>query len=188
MTRPSDGPNPAQAPGVRLAGSPTHASGVRLGVSGAASGVSRLKKRADFLACAKGRKQHQRAFVLQGRSRDNLLDADGAKLVRVGFTVTKKTGNSVVRNRIRRRLREAIRLAGPDVAQAGCDYVLIGRREALAAPFPELRGEIDRAFRKIFLARPGAEPSNRAGDAAPPQRGQRRGRGASRAEPPAGGA
>lgn len=191
MTRPSDGPNPAHAPGVRIgvSGALSELSAAQSDVSAAPSRVERLKKRADFLACAKGRKQHQRAFVLQGRRRDS-ADAD-APAARVGFTVTKKTGNSVARNRIRRRLREAIRLGGPDLAQAGCDYVLIGRREALDAPFSELRGEVDRAFRKIFVARAAAEPnkgepSPRAADAAPAPRGKRRGRGR-RPEPPTGG-
>ena len=151
--------------------------------------MHRLKKRRDYLKVARGDRTPRRGFLLQSTRRDA-----GAKAVvedgpRFGFTVTKKIGNAVVRNRIRRRLREAIRLAGPDVAQAGCDYVLIGRREALAAPFPELRGEIDRAFRKIFDPRPGGDA--RSGSTTPgerPPRGKRRGRGANRSEPPAGGA
>ena len=59
---------------------------------------------------------------------------------RFGFTVTKKVGNSVIRNRIRRRLREAIRLTDPtSPPKPGHDYVLVARIEALTAPFDDMR-------------------------------------------------
>jgi ribonuclease P protein component len=63
---------------------------------------------------------------------------DGARSPRFGFTVTKKIGNAVVRNRIRRRLKEAVRLAGAERGEAGIDYVLIGRRAALSLEFDRL--------------------------------------------------
>ncbi len=119
----------------------------------------RLKKRADFLAVAKGRRQHQRCFVLQARHRQAESETEisgsqsgepqAVELARFGFTVTKKVGNSVVRNRIRRRLREAVRLADFSLPKASHDYVLVARIEALTAPFDELRGEIARALSKI---------------------------------------
>ena len=63
------------------------------------------------------------------------------------MTVTKKTGNAVVRNRIRRRLKEAMRVhAAGDMAQ-GSDYVIVGRREILAAPFDGLKAELSRRIR-----------------------------------------
>ena len=145
MIRPEDGESLA-----------THAApGVRLGVerpekSGERPDVSRLKKRADFVAASKGRRQHLRDFVLQARERDSAPGAD--ETPRVGFTVTKKVGNSVVRNRIRRRLREAVRLADAALFQPGCDYVLAARREALSAPFDDLRGELAQALKKIHRA------------------------------------
>ena len=70
--------------------------------------------------------------MLQARQRAD----DGA--VRVGFTVSRQVGNAVVRNRVRRRLREVVRLTPPDKLRAGHDYVLIGRRAALDAPFTEI--------------------------------------------------
>ena len=57
---------------------------------------------------------------------------------RTGFTVTKKQGNSVERNRIRRRLKEAVRLHGRFAMAPGHDYVFVGHRDALDAPFEEL--------------------------------------------------
>lgn len=98
--------------------------------------MERLKRRREFLAVAGGTKAPRRGFVLQrGKAR-------GAGLARFGFTVTKKMGNSPERNRIRRRLREAVRLAASEHAEAGYDYVLIGRRAALAIPFTSLIGDL----------------------------------------------
>jgi len=105
--------------------------------------MDRLKKRAEFKAVAGGKRVARRAFVLQARRRRAVGD-DGSPLPRprFGFTVTKKIGNAVVRNRIRRRLKEAVRLVGPEHAMAGTDYVLIGRRNALSEPFETLLIEL----------------------------------------------
>jgi ribonuclease P protein component len=123
--------------------------------------VERLKKRADFLGAAKGRRQHQRCFVLQARARNT--DAEPAGAPRFGFTLTKKVGNSVVRNRIRRRLREVVRLADPALPRPGHDYVVVARIEALSASFDDLRGDLARALKKIHPAgdtrRPQASPA-----------------------------
>ena len=69
--------------------------------------------------------------------------------VRVGFTVSRQVGNAVERNRVRRRLREIVRLsaaADADCLRRGFDYVLVGRRAALAAPFGEMMHEFDAAL------------------------------------------
>ena len=68
--------------------------------------MQRLTQRADFLAAARAAKAPAAAFVLQARKRDD----EGP--VRFGFTVTKKVGNAVERNRVRRRLREVVRRGG----------------------------------------------------------------------------
>jgi ribonuclease P protein component len=83
------------------------------------------------------------AFVLQARRRDD----DGP--VRVGFTVSRQVGKAVKRNRVRRRLREIVKLTAADEMRAGHDYVLIGRRTALARPFGEIRRELDAALDRI---------------------------------------
>ena len=76
--------------------------------------IERLKKRRDFLAAAKGSKAARRAFVLEARERGD----DGP--ARFGFTVTKRTAKKAVeRNRIRRRLREAVRLGGEAMRPSG---------------------------------------------------------------------
>jgi ribonuclease P protein component len=103
----------------------------------------RLKKRRDFLAAAKGHRAPRRAFVLEARARG---DDD---LPRFGFTVSKKTAaKAVERNRIRRRLRAAVRLAAAS-ARPGHDYVLVGRRGALTEPFAHLTSALADAMRRI---------------------------------------
>ena len=86
------------------------------------------------------------AFVTQARDR---RDRGGA---RIGYTVTKKTGNAVERNRIRRRLRQAARDVVPRLGHEGYDYVLIARRAALAAPYALLVQELKRALGRLHRA------------------------------------
>jgi ribonuclease P protein component len=103
----------------------------------------RLKRRADFLAAAAGVKAHAGGFVLQARNRRE----DGP--VRVGITCSKQVGNAVERNRVRRRLREAIRLSPVHRFRGGYDYVLIGRRTALELPFASLVDHLNQALERV---------------------------------------
>jgi ribonuclease P protein component len=105
--------------------------------------MERLRQRADFLAAATGVKAPAAAFVLQARRRDD----DGP--VRIGFTVSKKVGTAVERNRVRRRLREIVRLSAAARMRRGHDYVLIGRRAALELPFERIIEEFDRTLRRV---------------------------------------
>jgi ribonuclease P protein component len=125
--------------------------------------MERLRQRADFLAAAAGAKAPAPTFVLQMRQR-----REGGP-VRVGFTVTKKTGGAVERNRIRRRLREVVRLSPPSHMRAGHDYVLIGRSAALNAPFDRIKDEFEKALRRVHAAP--ADP-NGASRTATPRRGK----------------
>jgi ribonuclease P protein component len=104
--------------------------------------MERLRQRADFLAAATGVKIPAAAFVLQAKRRSDPGPA------RIGFTVSKKVGNAVERNRVRRRLREIVRLTGQDRVRAGHDYVLVGRRAALALPFERIQQDFDGAIRR----------------------------------------
>ena len=99
--------------------------------------IERLKKRRDFLAAAKGRRAPRRAFVLEVRRREDEGPA------RFGFTVSKRTAKKAVeRNRIRRRLKEAVRLAAPGRALSGHDYVLLGRPAALTESFAAIEAAL----------------------------------------------
>jgi ribonuclease P protein component len=70
-------------------------------------------------------------------------------LIRVGFTVSRKVGNAVVRNRVRRRLREVARLVIPAHARADLDYVLVGRQAALGREFALLHQELLQALKRL---------------------------------------
>jgi len=69
--------------------------------------------------------------------------------VRVGFTVSRKVGNAVARNRVRRRLREVARLVIPAQARADLDYVLVGRQAALKRDFAALRQDLVEALKRL---------------------------------------
>jgi ribonuclease P protein component len=132
--------------------------------------MERLRQRADFLAAATGARAPVSGFVLQALDRRE----DGP--VRVGFTVSKKVGNSPERSRVRRRLREMVRLAPRAQMRAGHDYVLIGRRAALNLPFDRLAEDFTRALSRVHAAPPDAEGSGRKagrGPSATPHAGTR---------------
>lgn len=104
---------------------------------------ARLKLRSEFLRVAsRGRKQAVHGLVLQ------VLDRDDALPARIGFTVTKKVGNAIVRNRTRRRLKEAARLLLAAEPVVGCDLVVIGRDTTRGRPFLDLTDDLRRALRK----------------------------------------
>ncbi|HTN12733.1 MAG TPA: ribonuclease P protein component [Acetobacteraceae bacterium] len=104
----------------------------------------RLKRRAEFLRVAsKGRRAPVHGLVLQALPRDDRGPA------RLGFTVTKKVGNAVVRNRTRRRLKEAARLLLRDAPVHGVDLVLIGRAATRSRPFTDLTDDLRRALAKL---------------------------------------
>ena len=68
---------------------------------------------------------------------------------RVGFTVSRRVGNAVVRNRVRRRLREIARMIIPGQARPDLDYVLVGRQGALGRDFAKLRQELVEALKRL---------------------------------------
>ena len=69
--------------------------------------------------------------------------------IRVGFTVSKRVGIAVERNRVRRRLREMARMIMPAQACPDLDYVLVGRQAALARDFATMRGELVEALKRL---------------------------------------
>ena len=132
-------------------------------VDGVGAAPVRLKRRRDFLATAKGTRVHVTPFSLQARKRD--AAAGDPVVARVGLTVTKKTGNAVERNRIRRRLREALRHAGTLSTEPDTDYVVVARREALSLSFPKLIADLGSAVRRA-----GAQLRKPRGSGKPPRK------------------
>jgi ribonuclease P protein component len=98
-----------------------------------------LQKRADFLAANRGLRVARPGFVLLARPNDGLG-------TRYGITVTKKIGNAVVRNRMKRRFRELLRAALPEHGLPDHDHVLIGREGGVERDFSLLREELGAAL------------------------------------------
>jgi ribonuclease P protein component len=103
-----------------------------------------LKARAEFLAVRGGRRSSTPAFLIEMRERPTT--GTGAIGPRFGFTITKKIGNAVTRNRIRRRLKAAFAAAARAYAQPSCDYVIVARQAALDRPFALLLEDVGRAL------------------------------------------
>ncbi len=108
--------------------------------------IPRLKQRGEFLRVArKGRKWVTPGMVVQA------CDAvdDTADRLRVGFTVSRKVGNAVKRNRARRRLRAVAERVLPMHARGGVDVVIIGRATTLNRPFDNLTTDLTKALKKL---------------------------------------
>lgn len=111
--------------------------------------ITSLTDRADFVRLRNGRKAMAATFILRA-ARSTIVTQTTA---RVGYTVTTKCGNAVVRNRIKRRLRAVVREIFPNAARAGHDYIIIARHEAkpsaATVPITELREAMARAMTNI---------------------------------------
>ena len=106
----------------------------------------RIRLRRDFLAANQGRRVPSAGFVLLVRQR-----GDDSTAMRAGFTVTKRVGNSVVRNRLKRRLREIVHLVLPAHGHPGADHVLIGRDAGLTRDFAALLADLEKALKKALV-------------------------------------
>jgi ribonuclease P protein component len=124
--------------------------------------MERLKKRADFLRLAQGRRWTTPAFILQcALQSPGLTDTP-----RYGITVSRRVGGAVQRNRARRRLRELARLVLVKQARPRHDYVLVGRLDALTRNWTLLTQDLETALAHVHGA--GRKPTpRRAGQALP---------------------
>ncbi len=130
--------------------------------------AARLTRRQDFLDLARAQKAVMRGFILQaGRQ------ADAEAPPRTGFTVSRKVGDAVARNRVRRRLKEAMRAVGPDGARRGFDYVLVGRRAALTLSYADLLTDLRSAFIKVHRPRRAPAGKRQANQATSQRDGKR---------------
>lgn len=111
-----------------------------------------MRRRADFVAANRGLRVARPGFVL-------LTRPNGGLGKRYGVTVTKKIGNAVVRNRMKRRFRELLREALPAAGLPDHDHVLIGREGGIERDFAAMRDELG-----VALARAAA------GNGDPPRR------------------
>ena len=137
--------------------------------------VGRLKTRPQFLEVAAARRKWVTpGLVLQAARRQHGEDrrapamgcapgpAEGEAEVRVGFTVTRKVGNAVERNRVKRRLRAAAAEIFPRLGRAGTDYVVVGRGATLKRPFDALKADLEQAIRRLDGGAKAARPPKEA--------------------------
>ncbi|WP_420346258.1 ribonuclease P protein component [Pelagibius sp.] len=137
--------------------------------------VGRLKTRPQFLRVAAAkRKWATPGLVLQaaGRPADSTQGSktretgspaaghDDPADVRVGFTVTRRIGNAVVRNRAKRRLRAAAAEVFPRLGRKGTDYVVIGRSGTLTRPYDKLLGDLEQAIGRLDRRKARAKTAN----------------------------
>ena len=125
--------------------------------------IERMTSRPQFLAAAKGVSEARGAVVVQRLDR-----RDGVDTVRLGFTATRKVGNAVIRNRAKRRLREAARAATPLLAVPGSDYVFVARMGTVDRPWDRLLDDVKSALTRLATPRPAPQvepqaPSSPAG-------------------------
>ena len=120
--------------------------------------LNRLKTRRQFLHVAgTGRKWVAPGLILQVCPlEDDDASSDETVNVRVGFTVSRKVGGAVARNRARRRLRQVAERVIPDQAADECDYVLIGRRTTIKRPFENLVADLEMALVQLDAMRQNA--------------------------------
>ena len=109
--------------------------------------LSTLNKRAEFLRVRNGRRWSNSAFVLETQWRPK--GAKGPTEARFGFTVSKKIGSAVVRNRVRRRLRALVAALDPAQVRPGNDYVLIVRPGAVERTYRDLKADLDQALARV---------------------------------------
>ncbi|MFC7378048.1 ribonuclease P protein component [Brevundimonas sp. GCM10030266] len=122
--------------------------------------ISRLTSRPQFLAAAKGVSEARGAVVVQRLDR-----ADGDASIRLGFTATRKIGGAVIRNRAKRRLREAARALAPQFGVAGSDYVFIARMGTPDRDWDRLLDDVKSALTR--LATPRSAPKHAPSTPAP---------------------
>ena len=120
-------------------------------MSEARHALSNLRVRRLFLAAAKAEKQVRRGLVLQARQR--APDELSPTPIRFGLTASKKIGNAVIRNRVRRRLRALSQSILPRHGMAGFDYVMIGRVHTALRPWQALEKDLRSALKAVHQSK-----------------------------------
>jgi len=102
-------------------------------------------------------------FVIEAKARSVTASGQWSG-PRVGITVTKKLGTAVVRNRVRRRIREILRARADRLLQCGVDYVVVARPAIVDKPFAAIAGEFERALERLRASASGGgrEPGGRS--------------------------
>jgi len=106
--------------------------------------IETIKKRSDFLAIAKSKISYvsKSTLILANPTPKKYLKEEGEEFCRVGYTLTKKVGNAVIRNKCKRRYREIFRFLAPDLVKKNFDYVLIARKEIVNFDFNKIKSDV----------------------------------------------
>ncbi len=131
-------------------------------VSPAPFALKKMRVRKDFLAANNGMRIAMPGFILLVRKQ-----ACEAGTVRMGITVTKRIGNAVVRNLMKRRFRDLMRQKLPALGIEGADHVLIGREKGIERDFAQLSNELEQALQRIHDGKSDAKPNFRKGPRGP---------------------
>ena len=115
-----------------------------------------LKRRAEFQRVRGGGRYSAAGFLIEWRQRGTEAVAKSGEISgpRFGFTVTRKLGNAVTRNKIRRRLKSALQELLPHVPCGPFDFVVLARKPALDLPFLSLKSDMEKALRRSAASRP----------------------------------
>lgn len=138
--------------------------------------LTTLKKRSEFQRIRKGARASTDAFLLEGKRRgsdrvpaapgDGPYAEAGLSGARFGFTITKKVGNAVVRNRIRRRLKAAIGELDAESMLADADYVVVARKVAATKDFAALKTDFSSCLKRVNRALQQTKRGDKSSDAA----------------------
>ncbi|MCK5165860.1 MAG: ribonuclease P protein component [Rhodospirillaceae bacterium] len=129
--------------------------------------LMRIKHRPEFLRVASsGKKWAAPGLVLQIRQNKKINSSVADGILRIGFTVSRKVGNAVARNRAKRRLRALTNEIMPVFAKPGFDYVLIGRHSTIKRPFEMLKQDLKNALSKTGTAMAASAKATPAKDGA----------------------
>lgn len=132
--------------------SPVHSDGEHLSPESTPSVSNRsvevIRKRPDFLAANRGKRFVTSNFVLLAHRR-RIHHAIAAETIRYGITVTKKIGNAVARNRMKRRFRALLAQVLPDNGIVGVDHIMIGRKADKEADFAAMKADLEKGLRYL---------------------------------------
>ncbi len=122
--------------------------------------IATLKERRDFLRVRQGQRARFPSLVLEAAPTPDGVPAENT--IRVGYTCTKRLGNAVRRNRIKRRLRAAARDVLSRMGQPGNDYVIIGKVETADLSFTQIVTDLEKAVGKVHDPRSKTRSRKRA--------------------------
>ena len=107
-----------------------------------------IRKRPDFVAANRGKRFVSHGFVLLVHKRKKAQNTND-QAVRYGITVTKKIGNAVTRNRMKRRFRALVAKTLPQYGLIGADHILIGRKQEREPSFERMRSDLEKGLKHL---------------------------------------